>query len=216
MLIFLLIATNVLGRVYSDSIADQFLDKVIYGPLEKEIKAMNLDPASLPDFGIPFTYEFGFIPISGRVDFTNGIFNGLSRIRRLAQCDGPSFDLDDIKIECGLNFFGMDIVYDGKATIEQLIPIPFQVTGYVNETHTHSVISGVPTSLKGNLRLFEITKFGDINLRLSNLGLFQSAYNAVEERFRERVREELVTIIMTMFPIAFKQAIMQVRLPGLG
>ncbi|GFT27296.1 uncharacterized protein NPIL_311911 [Nephila pilipes] len=216
MLIFLLTAAIVLDGVFSNSIADQYLDNILHEPLQKEIKAMKLDPAPLPDFGIPFKYEFGFIPISGRVDFINGIFNGLSRIRRLASCQGPDISLNNIKMECGLNFFGMDVVYDGKARIEQLPPIPFQVTGYVNETHVRSVISGVPASLKGQLKLFEITKFGDINVRLSNLGLFQYVYNAVEEQFRERIRQEMVTIIMTMFPIAFRQALTQARLPGLG
>ncbi|GFQ90398.1 uncharacterized protein TNCT_469131 [Trichonephila clavata] len=216
MLIFLLMAAIVFGRAFSNSIADQYLDSIIYEPLQKEIKAMNLDPAPLPDFGVPFKFELGFIPISGKFDFLNGIFNGLSRIRRLGNCQGPDISLNNIKMECGLNFFGMDVVYDGRARIEQFPPIPFQVTGYVNESHVRSVISGAPASLKGQLKLFEITKFGDINARFSNLGLFQYVYNAVEEQFREKVREELVTIIMTMFPIAFRQALTQGRLPGLG
>ncbi|GIY12784.1 uncharacterized protein CEXT_359571 [Caerostris extrusa] len=178
---------------------------------------MNLDPAPLPDFEIPFKYELGFIPISGKVNFMNGIFNGLSRIKRLGECQWPETILKEMQLECGLNFHGMDIVYDGKARLDQIpLPIPFQVTGYVNESHARSVISGVPSSLNGNLKLFEITKFGDVNIRFSNLGLFQPVYNAVEERVRERVKAELVTIITTMFPIAFKMAISQVKLPGWG
>ncbi|XP_035213731.1 uncharacterized protein LOC118187589 isoform X2 [Stegodyphus dumicola] len=176
---------------------------------------MKLDPAPLPDFGIPFK-QIGPIPVSGRVDYHNGIFNGLSRIRRFRQCDGPSININEVKMECVMNFFGMNTVYDGKARVEQFPPIPFQVTAYINETIVRSAIAGQPASLKGQLKAFEIEKFGDINVRLSNLGPFQYIYNIVEEEFRERVREEIISIIISQFPVAFKKAITQARLPGLG
>ena len=68
-------------------------------------------------------------------------------------------------------------------------------------------------SISGKIKAFEITKFGDINVRLSGLGMLQYVYNAVEERFRDRVREELTKIIIQQFPTAFQMAMTQVSLP---
>lgn len=113
--------------VSSDSVADQYLDSILYDPLEQQIRAVGLDPAPLPDLGIPFT--LGPVPISGRVDFVNGIFNGLSRIRRFSRCQDPAISIQEVRLECGLNFFGMDVVYDGRARLEPLPAIPFQVMG---------------------------------------------------------------------------------------
>ncbi|XP_054706509.1 uncharacterized protein LOC129216323 [Uloborus diversus] len=196
--------------------ADQYLDSVIGEPLERSIQDMGLDPAPLPDFWIPFQFGMGPVPVNGRFDFHNGIFNGLSRIRRFSECEGPTISLNEVGMECVMSFFGMSTVYDGKARIEQLPPMPFQVTAYVNETLAKSGISGAPASLKGNLKVFEITKFGDINARPSNLGPMQYFYNAVEEEFRDEIRKELTRIILTQFPTAFRMALTQARLPGMG
>uniref|UniRef100_A0A2L2YN72 Mite allergen Lep d 7 n=1 Tax=Parasteatoda tepidariorum TaxID=114398 RepID=A0A2L2YN72_PARTP len=203
------------GSVTFASIADDFLDAVIKEPLQREILAMNLDPAPLPDFSIPFTYQIGLIPISGRADFTDGMFNGLSKVQRFTQCEGPTINLREVKLECVMRFFGFSVVYDVKATVEQLLPIPFQVTGYINETLVKSAVSGAPASLTAKLNLLEITKFGDINVRPSNLGIFQYVYNAVEEELREEIRKEAIRIIMYQFPMAFGKALTSVKLPGL-
>lgn len=127
------------------------MDSLLGEPLQKAIQDMNLDPMPLPDFTIPFKHSFGPIPISGRFDYFNGIFRGISKIRRLAECEGPVFSLNEIKIECLLNLFGMSTVYDSTAQIEQLPPIPYQITAYINETHIKNGIVGEPTNLKGNV-----------------------------------------------------------------
>ncbi|KAG8195388.1 hypothetical protein JTE90_001402 [Oedothorax gibbosus] len=199
--------------ISTDSIADQYLDSILHHTLDQLIHESRLDPATLPDFGIPFTLPV--IPLSGRVDFVDGVFNGLSRIRRFSRCQDPSVSVQEIRLECGLNFFGMDVVYEGRARVEQLPAIPFQVTAYINETHVKSVISGSPASLNGRLNLLQIEKFGDVNARLSNLGFIQPLYNAVEEKFREKIKDMLTDIILNQFPVPFGKAILKTRLPGL-
>lgn len=192
--------------------ANQYVDTVIYSALQNEIRNLKLDPVGLPDFTFEYKDKTFFVKVKGKAEYSQGTLNGLSRVQRYSECDGPRDISGSTTINCTLTFNNLQTSYKGKVKYGKLPKVSIDAKGDVRYTIIN--LGFAKSFNERNPRVHvSFRNVGTVNTTFTGLGPLNNHMKVLEENYRTRVGTEVANVIANNFQYALNMAASSVPMP---
>jgi len=152
-----------------DDASDAYVDALLANLRDYIASTPGLDPADLPEGEVSFSQEVGFITFHGSARVYDGFFRGLSTIHRTG---GTDLSIDGTKISLTANI-GINDATAGYSAHAEFMGVGVGASADIKISSV-SVAFNADTDLGGdcklNLKSFDITNIGNIDINIHGLG----------------------------------------------
>lgn len=197
------------GVSLASNFANQYIDNILQSSFPLELRALRLDPATLPDFKVNFGTR-SIYQSAGEAHFYNGNVTGFNRLRRRSDCQGPKLIGQQYSINCTLSLYPFTTNYDVMVRNGSYI-YKIRNMGHVAETLIDIKIVG---QVVGHLRSFQITRLGLINPTYHGLPPALNVYTKViSDEYKTIVSTNVFNMLQNTVKYAFERAMANKPLP---
>jgi len=200
-----------MGESLASPSSNQYVDTVIHTTLQDVIRSEKLDPTHLPDYTFEYKDKTFYLTVHGKADYTGGSLNGLSKVKRYSECQGPKNVTAGTVINCTLAFDTLQTSYDGKVKYGVLPKVTIHAKGDVLYTIVDIEITK-PANQTPRVTL-KFRTVGTMSTNFSGLGPLNKHMKVLEDNYRGRVGSEVVNVISNRFRYAFEMAVANVPMP---
>ncbi|GIZ00889.1 DDE-1 domain-containing protein [Caerostris extrusa] len=203
------------GNALSSPIANQYVDSLLNTALRNEIRALNLDPANLPDFRVDFYDKVAIIgKVKGKAEFSNGNLTGLSNARRFSECQGPYYSFGARSINCTITFDNLKIIYNAKLKYGKMPKVSIKGTADVVNTAIFIETSNQSPAMSTTLKNFLFTQIGTLNVKFTGLGPLNKFVKFLEDGFKSHVEAQIFNSMSQRYQQAINRAVGMIPFPN--
>ena len=201
------------GQALASQSANLYMDTVINTALPSIIGNERLEPTRLSDFIFEYKDKIIGIKVKGKAEYTEGLMNGLSKVKRFSDCEGPINIPGRTSINCTLVFPNLEINHKGKVKYGKVPKVTINPKGNIqNVLIKVGIVKSVSESYP-KVQTFSFTTTGLMTTHFTGLGPLNKQMKILEENYRKVVGTEVLNVIQSRFQYALNQAVASVPMP---
>lgn len=178
------------GNALADNKSNTYMDNFLGTAYASEVHALNLEPATVPEFEIEFQEQVKiFGNVKGKAEFEEGTLEGLADATREADCKGLA-GTGPKTINCTISYDKLKVTYNGKMKYGKMPKLGIKGKAKIADSLFFLEITqdGPRQPIVKN---FTCTQMGTMKVKFSGLGPLNRFMNVLEKAFVQHVQTRI-------------------------
>lgn len=211
--LFLFFTFFFIGHALAGQSANLYMDTVINTALQNVIRSEKLEPTHLSNFTFDYKDKKWGVTVHGKAEYSEGSLNGLSKIKRYSECDGPKNISSSTTINCTLVFQSLETSHKGKVKYGVLPKVTIHAKGNLQLVNIKVGIVKSFSERNPQVKSFSFSTTGSMNTDFTGLGPLNKQTKVLQDNYKSAVGTEILNVIKNRFQYALNLAVASVPMP---